>query len=320
MRCLVIGASGFIGQHLCMALSKEGHEIFALVRPGSNTEALDKIKNLKLIYGCFEDPVWLKKCNQVNVVYHLAVNLNKLIPDEHDAVFRELGNMNLKHMIYFSSICAAGLDLSAQPLNENQNPILKENDFYGLYKLSVEKKLKELAESGRYPVTVLRPTIVYGPGTVNNAYVLYKMIADRRLVLWDHGSNKMRFCYIDNLIRAAVTMLEIQPEPYSIYHVGDREGLTLYQYCEFIAKALGMKMKYRNHPVFGGRLMGYLNFITNRFGFTDTPATHFLYDTWTRSMEVDISKLLSACPGLQFIPCEEGVRLTADYYRHDAYL
>jgi nucleoside-diphosphate-sugar epimerase len=221
---------------------------------------------------------------------------------------------DLPHMIYFSSICAAGLDLTPQPLKENQEPLLKENDFYGQYKLTVEEKLIEQSQGGGFPVTIIRPTIVYGPGTMTNAYALYKMIANRQLVLWNHGENIMRFCYIKNLINAVIAVSKNIPDQYRIFHVGDSEEITLKQYCDEVAQALGLQLVYKNYSKMLGRALGFLRFITNRFELTKSPATHFLYDTWTRSMNVDISLLKNTYPELEFVPMKKAVQETAEYY------
>ncbi len=41
MKVLVTGATGFIGGNLARELSRRGHEVRALVRPGSNTLTIE---------------------------------------------------------------------------------------------------------------------------------------------------------------------------------------------------------------------------------------------------------------------------------------
>ena len=74
MRCIMTGATGFLGQALCRELTENGHEVTAVVRPESAEKArslaarkvillpLDELENL----GHYTEGQ--------NVFYHLAWN------------------------------------------------------------------------------------------------------------------------------------------------------------------------------------------------------------------------------------------------------
>src|SRR6516162_1136377 len=55
MTNLITGSSGHLGANLVRRLLKDGHSVRALVRRGSNNEALDGLK-LELVYGDLRDP------------------------------------------------------------------------------------------------------------------------------------------------------------------------------------------------------------------------------------------------------------------------
>ena len=62
MRALVTGASGFIGSHLARLALDEGHEVTALVRPGSSLHRLDDVRDrLQLLEGDLADAPALEK-------------------------------------------------------------------------------------------------------------------------------------------------------------------------------------------------------------------------------------------------------------------
>lgn len=70
MKILLTGATGFVGGYIAEALSKDGHEVKALVRPQSDTEAL-KSWGVGLVEGDLLDEESLRKAVQgIEVVVH----------------------------------------------------------------------------------------------------------------------------------------------------------------------------------------------------------------------------------------------------------
>ena len=50
MRVLVTGASGFLGSWIAEVLTKDKHQVRALVRKTSNTTFLEKLGGVELVY------------------------------------------------------------------------------------------------------------------------------------------------------------------------------------------------------------------------------------------------------------------------------
>ncbi len=72
MRVLLTGASGFIGSHVARIALAEGHEVVALVRPGSSLRRLDDIRGrLKILEGDLRDALALR-LDKPDVCLHLA--------------------------------------------------------------------------------------------------------------------------------------------------------------------------------------------------------------------------------------------------------
>lgn len=315
MKCFVTGATGFIGKHLCKALTSDGHEVSALVRPGSNLKGIMGQPNLSFVYGSLEDLTWTKQIKtSFDVLFHLAINWNRLDAKEDLTLIDSFVAKGLRHLIYFSSICAAGLDLSPQPLTEDNEPKFLNRDFYGKYKWNVEQKILCHSNKKGYDAIIIRPTIVYGPGDSSNLYPLFNAIRNRNLALWNDGLNRIRFCYIGNLIESIIKIVQSSRKGVYTYHVGDSECLTLAQMCEQIAVAFGMRLTYRNHANLLGRPFGFMRFVTNRFQLTNSFATHFNYDKWHRSIEADITRLYIDFPDLKLIPVINALDITTKFY------
>jgi len=184
----------------------------------------------------------------------------------------------------------------------------------------VEQYIHKSAANGLYDAAIIRPTIVYGPGDKSNMFPLFESIRKRNLALWDNGENSIRFCYIGNLMAVIRKLTRSPVKGIQTYHVGDPESLTLLQVCEEIAKALGMSFRYKNYDKKFGMFSGFLHFVTNRFQLTDSFATHFNFGKWSRSMEVDISKLLGDFNDLTFTPLSDALNITVRDYKREGVL
>ena len=76
MRCLVTGASGFLGSHLVRRLLEHQHEVTVLIRPiGTPKRLQDCLDSVRVLYGSLEDLKGLDEelCQEpVDAVFHLA--------------------------------------------------------------------------------------------------------------------------------------------------------------------------------------------------------------------------------------------------------
>lgn len=292
-----------------------GHEVIALVRPGSDLNGISQLPNVRVAYGEMEDVSWTKGLpHPFDGLLHLAVNWDRLDTGEDQALIDAFASNGMNRLIYFSSICAAGVDLSPQPLTEEMEPIFLDRDFYGKYKWAVEKFVRLRVAEGAFNAAIVRPTIVYGPGDRSNVFPLFEAVRKGCLSLWNHGKNRIRFCYIGNLMAAVAAIVQSERNGLQTYHIGDLECPPFAKMCEEIATSLGMRFRYENHSRITGRTSGWARFVTNRLGLTDSFATHFNFDKWSRRIEADISRLRTDFPDLQFVPVTSAVKATTSSY------
>lgn len=169
MRALVTGASGFIGSTLIEELNTLGFEVHALMRRSSapNLEGLQ----YKIIQGDLSDADSLKRAvKDVDYVFHLA---GAVTAPNRDAFMecnaegtRRLAEAvaevqpGLTRFVYVSSLAAAGPALTLSTPRTESDPDSPVS-AYGESKLQGEREL--LKFKNLYPVTVIRPPIVYGP-------------------------------------------------------------------------------------------------------------------------------------------------------------
>lgn len=247
---LITGGAGFIGGHLLKALVRDGNNVRCLV---NNKNDIAHIENLgaKAVPGDLMDKASLiAAVKNVNTVYHLAANVRphktffgySELPSFYNKVNVE-GTKNLadaclkstvERFINFSSIAAAGLGIG---LSENSpcDPITN----YGKSKLEAEKYLLELHTKKQFPVIIIRPGQIYGPGNFP-MLTLFRFVKHGILPSFGKGLNKLPFCYVENLI-AGTLLAENKGKTGEVYYLYD-EHLQLREFATIIADQLDVKL------------------------------------------------------------------------------
>jgi dihydroflavonol-4-reductase len=168
-RCLVTGASGFIGSHLAAALATAGHDVACLVRPSSRVDFLSTLP-VRLVNGDCRDRGSLRAAvTGVDYVFHLAGVISAADRQTYfdvnaggtknlvDACLE--WNPALRRMVHVSSIAAAGPSQRGRMLAETDE--CRPVSDYGRSKLEAERMVR--AAGNRMPWVIVRPPNVLGP-------------------------------------------------------------------------------------------------------------------------------------------------------------
>ncbi len=185
---LVTGATGFVGSAVARALLARGHQVRALVRPGSNRANLQGL-DVTLAEGDLTDPASLARavagCDHV---MHVAADYRIWVPDPAAmlranvdgtiALFRAAQAAGVGRMVYCSSVAALGLTKDGTPANE-ATPVT-DDDVVGIYKKSKYRAeqavLKMVAHEG-LEVVIVNPAAPIGPRDIKPTPT-GRMIAD----------------------------------------------------------------------------------------------------------------------------------------------
>jgi UDP-glucose 4-epimerase len=171
MKCLVTGATGFIGTELCQQLSACGVTSVALSRSGSSGHD----GNATLAIDLAVESVPRALLEGVDVVFHVAGIAHQSAESDAYAQLNHRATVSLatlaasqgvKRFIYLSSVKAMGAATHDKPRNEAD--CILPVDPYGLFKLRAEQDLQELATRTEMSMTLLRPCLVYGPTPKGN--------------------------------------------------------------------------------------------------------------------------------------------------------
>ena len=172
MRVFVTGATGFLGRTIVDRLLEAGGEVTALLLPQDPGDGLPVAVNV--VRGDITDPKSLAGLFAGHdAVLHLAgavgygqtwdacIRLNR--EGTRNVAARAMAE-NVRRFLHLSSVSVYGR-VSDVPVDESF-PLRKINDPYGDTKIDAERILLEHAQNNELDLTLIRPTMIYGPGDV----------------------------------------------------------------------------------------------------------------------------------------------------------
>lgn len=328
MRLLVTGASGFLGGHLCEALSGK-HEIVAMVRKGSDTSLLTPL-GVELRCCDLADPSSLiGVARNVDAVVHLAAyytftgdeeSYRRINVEGTRALLASMINSGVARIVYCSSTEALG-PTGAEPANEDRTPAPVY--AYGRSKVQGEELVREHASRG-IDHTIIRPSGIYGPRNFED--ISYWFITAfggsvmGRFVVGD-GRRLLQFVHVDDVVQGFRLALENPRSIGRTYHISDSRAYTYDEIYAMLAAIFGRRPPRRHVPVPVAkalvapveglnRLMGRDSFMF-RSSTMETFREDRNYSIERASMELGYSPRWS-------LP--EGLEATVRWYRENGYL
>lgn len=241
----VIGGSGFIGGWLVSLLLTRHHAVRIIdVNPSQDHPEL-------LVSADVRDREALHEaCRGCDVLYNLAAeHRDDVRPVELYHQVNVLGAHNtcdvaeqlgIERLIFTSTVAVYGLPEGEA---DETAPIRPFNE-YGRTKLAAEQVFRSWAERApERSLTIVRPTVVFGPGNRGNVHLLLEQIAGGRAVVIGDGRNRKSMAYVGNLAEFLVYALEFGPGTH-LYNYVDKPDLDMNGLVALAHRTLG-----RGRPV-----------------------------------------------------------------------
>jgi nucleoside-diphosphate-sugar epimerase len=245
-RCLITGASGFIGGRLARRLAHEGYPVRCLVRASSDTAPLHEL-GVELTVGELEDADSLARAvDGCSYVLHCAALVSDWATTAEIARVNVDGTRNLldacrdasvRRFVHLSTTDVYGYPDGAE-IDESYTPTRFAN-WYAQTKLEAEAEVRHAQQAGALQCVILRPATVYGPGSKELVGEIARAIQGRHMLLIDRGRPLAGLCYVENLADAALLALRHEAAPAHAFNVGDGDGVTWKRFTDDLAAGLG---------------------------------------------------------------------------------
>lgn len=308
---IVAGGAGFLGSHLCERLLHEGHRVICV--DNFLTGAADNIKGLRnnARFSLTERDI----CRQLDIrtkidqIYNLACAAS---PPRYQAdpvhTMRTcvLGTLNLLELAERHNARFVQASTSEVYGDPEQHP--QREDYWGNVnctgpracydegKRAAETLCFDFLREGRADVRVARIFNTYGPRMQRDdgrivSNLIVQSLAGKPLTVYGDGSQTRSFCYVSDLVRGLISLMEVERNPAIPINLGNPQEFTINELAELVLKATG-----------------------SRSGISFLP----LPEDDPQRRKPDISSARHLLDWAPSVPLEEGLLTTIRYFRRQA--
>jgi nucleoside-diphosphate-sugar epimerase len=321
---LITGGNGLLGRHLVPALLERGDRVRALVLPDENASWLED-RDVAVHRGDIRRPETLiAPLRRADAVFHLAGMMGVWRPLAEYRAVNVTGTRNVclaalaegvRRLVHVSSWTVYGMGLG-EPAREDfaLNPF---QEPYAVTKAEGDRLVQRLIAEHDLPAVIIRPGTFFGPGDrLHFGRMADRLAADKGIIV-GAGDNHLPFVYVSDVVQGLLLALDRACAVGHAYNITTDRPLTQVQLLRAIAREIGagpprVQIPYRllYAGAFGAeRLSGVLRQqgppLVTRLGVK-------LFGTDNRHAIEKARRELGYEPR---VPLEDGVRLTARWYR-----
>ncbi|MGK5092237.1 NAD-dependent epimerase/dehydratase family protein [Deltaproteobacteria bacterium TL4] len=243
---LITGANGFIGRYLIKRLVSENHQVRALVLPGEITDPTWN-RQVEIYRGDITQPETLGPAFEgVQTVFHLA----SVVTDwGKESLFQAVtveGTRNIMNrsaevqarVVLISSFVVYG-DALLLDLCTEDHPYGKPLGPYSRSKQQQEQVALEIADKRKVALSIIRPTNVFGPGSLLWVDEVVKQLQWGVPVLVGFKAKNAGLCYVDHVVDIMIRAASMPIAVGRIYNASDGSEITWKRYFSDLAKLSG---------------------------------------------------------------------------------
>jgi UDP-glucose 4-epimerase len=249
LRCLVLGANGFIGSHIVDLLKSKFSYVASFARSSyfyngevksyiGDFKNNDALENALVGHDCVIHSISSSTPAIASADPKFDVEAN-LLPTIY--LVQAMAKHNVRKLIYISSGGTVYGNPKSLPVNECDalNPI----SIYGATKVAVENYLIILCAQFDIELAIVRPSNPFGPrqyckgaqGLI--ATLLDNAIKEKPIVLFDNGKAIRDYIYIDDFTQAIYQIIKLNAV--GIYNISSNTGYSIETITCLVEKVTG---------------------------------------------------------------------------------
>jgi nucleoside-diphosphate-sugar epimerase len=231
-KIVVTGASGFVGSRF-MEYNQDRFNLIPIslrnTKPGEID--LSGVHTIVHLAGKAHDMHGADEGEYMRINYVLAKDLAE------QAICQ-----GVSHFIYMSTVKVYGDGVYD---NLDEYSACQPGDTYGKSKLKAEQFLLS-KRTDKFAVSIIRPSLVYGPGVKGNMYSLLKLAERNILLPFDGINNKRSMVFVDNLVELINCVIQIKAE--GVFVATDPRSVSTTELVGLIRAYMGKKKKLVRLP------------------------------------------------------------------------
>jgi nucleoside-diphosphate-sugar epimerase len=241
MKVLVMGGTEFVSSSLTKHLISKGYIVDIFTR-GIKPIKYDGIrKHLKGDRKSIED----LKANISNEPYDYIFDISAYVKEDVEKLISVLNKESLKRYVFCSSgsVYTASDEIVTEEFKRGEN---LNWGSYGLDKKKAEDYLFGLWEDEKFPVTIFRPTYIYGEE--NNLYretYFFDRITKGLDIPIPKGNKETQFVYISDLVKVFESAIHAEKTVGQAYNVTHSHIVTWQQLVETTMKVVNRKVNIK---------------------------------------------------------------------------
>jgi nucleoside-diphosphate-sugar epimerase len=308
VKVLVLGGTGNISRAIVARLLEEGHEPTIYNR---GSKQLEFAAQVRTIVGDRRDEERFA-AQMRHESFDAVIDMISFRAADAASTLRVFGGGRTGHIVMCSSSSVYKRPTRTLPIREDDEALFDDPSHpYAYHKAELERYVRRAYETENAPVTIIRPSLTYGPGGYNigvlrqNVNIVARIRSGKPLVMFGDGTTPWSFTFAPDLAKAFVGVLGKPAAFGEAYHVTSEELHIWEDLYTTFGRIVGMEPRIVH--------------LSSDLLMTAAPqlCSHLYYEK-TYAGLYDNAKIRSVVPGYKAdISLHDGIATMMDWYERE---